>query len=491
MTKPRVSIIGSGISGLIAASTAAKNGCEVDIFEKNAEPGGRIRSMHHRGFTFDMGPSWYWMPDIIEDHFKKFGHTASDFYDLVQLDPSYSVFWKDEPPLRVPADLSEMYDWMEAREPGSSRKMERFLDQARKKYEVGMWDLAQKPMQKPSDYMDFSLVGKAFQMDLFKSMHRHITQFFKDPHIISLLSFPVLFLGGTARQIPALYSLMNYADLKLGTWYPMGGMVKLTEAWHQIATELGVRFHFNEEIREIHVNGDRVKALKTTEKYFPTEALIASGDYHHVEQELLPPYYRHYSESYWQKRTMSPSSLLFYVGVNTKVPGLTHHNLFFDEDLDRHSYSIYTEPEWPRKPLFYVCCPSKTDDSVAPDGFENLFVLIPIAPDLDESPEIHDFYFDLIMQRMEKRLNFNIRPHVLFKKSFGVQDFKREYNSFKGNAYGLANTLNQTAGLKPSMRPKNIENMVYAGQLTVPGPGIPPSLISGRMAADLLTKQIA
>lgn len=493
MSHNRISVIGAGISGLVAAALLAKKGYQVDLFEKNRESGGRIRMKEVDGFRFDMGPSWYWMPDIIEEYFQLAGYSSSDFYELKRLDPSYAVFWADEEPLDIPADITKLDNWLESREPGSSRKLEQFLKEAETKYRIGMGELAQKPMQDILEYLDPKLAFKALQMDLIKSMHRHLRQYFSDPKILSLLGFPVLFLGGTDKQIPALYSLMNYADLKLGTWYPMGGLAELGKAWTRIAEESGVRFHMGEAVTNITISKNRISGISVNgdQAPFATDGLVATGDYHHIDQELLPPSFRSYSPRYWEERTLAPSAILFYIGVNRRVEGLRHHNLFFDEDLDIHSASIYDNPEWPERPLFYACCPSKTDPSVAPEGCENLFILIPVAPGLEESDGIIERYFDLVLYRLERQLGTNLRPDIIVKETFGIRDFKREYNSFRGNAYGLANTLGQTAALKPSMRHKQLRNLVFAGQMTHPGPGIPPCIISGKLAADLISQTVA
>ena len=491
MKNKSVSIIGSGIAGLVAAATMAQQGYGVTVFEKNQLPGGRVRQLIQDGFIFDMGPSWYWMPDVFENLYRQFGHSSSDFYKLVRLNPSYTVFWNNDEPLRVPANVEQLESWMEKRETGSFKKLHQFLKEAQVKYQLGMGDFAQRAQFRITDFLDAGLLRNAMRLNMFTTMHKHLKKYFRDPQIISLLSFPVLFLGGTAQQIPALYSLMNYADLELGTWYPMGGMYKIIEAWMEIAVEQGVTFNFGEEINGIEVSSNRVTSLSTLDRSVPTDALIAAGDYHHIEQKLLPEEWRLYDEHYWKKRTLAPSSLLYYVGVKGRISGLTHHNLFFDEDLDRHADVIYNHPAWPEKPLFYVCCPSKTDPSVAPEDHENLFILIPVAPGLLDSEQIHEHYYRIVMDRLERHLGEDIRSRVVSRTSFGVSDFEREYHSYRGNAYGLANTLKQTAFMKPSMRHGKIKNLMFAGQLTMPGPGLPPSMLSGNMAARMLIKSLA
>jgi phytoene desaturase len=304
------------------------------------------------------------------------------------------------------------------------------------------------------------------------------------------MEFPVLFLGATPQDTPALYSLMNYAGLHLGTWYPKGGFGKVTDAMKHVCEEQGVIFHSGVAVNHLNVGQGKVKEISTANENTEYDGVIASADYHHVEQKLLDPAYRNYDEQYWDKRVMAPSSLIFYLGVTKKIDKLEHHTLFFDADLDLHAEEIYKNPKWPSKPLFYVCCPSKTDEDVAPEGHENLFILMPLAPGLEDTETLREQYFDLIMDRLEDYAGMDIRSALDYKKSYCVNDFRTDYNSFKGNAYGLANTLLQTANLKPSIRNKKIKNLFYTGQLTVPGPGVPPSIVSGKVSAQLLIKYL-
>ncbi|MGV3706099.1 MAG: phytoene desaturase family protein [Arcticibacter sp.] len=484
MNTSSVAIIGSGFAGLAAASILAKAGHDVTIYEKNEQPGGRARVWSKDGFRFDMGPSWYWMPDVFEDFFALFGKKSSDFYELKRLDPSYRVYWEAKDFTDVPADMRKLKELFEELEPGASAGLDSFLKQAEYKYNTGMGDFVFRPSHSIAEYIDLKLISASFRLQLFTSLRKHARSYFKHPKIIEILEFPVLFLGGTAATTPALYSLMNYADLALGTWYPMGGMNEIVKAMVAIAQSQGVKICLNTEVSAIRVENGLAKGVETSAGFKPADLIVSNADYHHTDQVLLESRYRHYSAGYWDKRTLSPSSLLFYIGINKKLADIRHHSLFFDEDFNKHSDEIYDRPQWPEKPLFYVCCASKTDNSVAPEGGENLFFLIPIAPGLEDTKEIRDRYFDLLMDRFEAVTGETIRESVVVKRSYAVQDFVKDYHSFKGNAYGLANTLMQTAFLKPKLRSGKVKNLFYAGQLTVPGPGVPPAIISGRVAAE-------
>ena len=484
----KVTLIGSGISSLAAASFLAREGYDVTILEKNPTIGGRARQFSSDGFVFDMGPSWYWMPDVFERFYNQFGYKTADFYDLKRLDPSYRVYWNDESYTNIPASLDELNAWFEELEPGSSAQLDKFLKEAKYKYEVGMQELVFKPSRSLLEFADMRILKGLLNMHLLSSFTGYIRKYFKHPKILSLLEFPILFLGAMPSETPALYSLMNYADISLGTWYPMGGMHKFIEAFEKIAIEQGVKIKTSTEVIGFDYQNKKITHVQTSQGIFETDIVVSGADYQHTESKLLKEK-SNYSESYWDKRTMAPSCLLFYIGINKRVENLEHHNLFFDEDFTKHAEEIYKDPKWPTSPLFYLSVPSLTDKSVAPEGHENLFLLIPIAPDLEDKEEIREKYFDLLLDRIEKKTGNTIRENIVFKRSFSLKDFKTDYHAFKGNAYGLANTLKQTAILKPSLKNKKLTNMYYTGQLTVPGPGVPPSIISGEVVAKEIIRE--
>lgn len=482
----KVIVIGSGFAGLATASCLAQRGFDVTVLEKNAEPGGRARKFEAAGFTFDMGPSWYWMPEVFEEYFNRLGKKASDYYQLTRLDPSYRIFFGKNDALNVPAGVEALCGMFEREEPGSSAKLRQFLSEAKYKYEVGMGEFVRKPSLSIWEFADWRILASMFRLQMFRSLSSHVRQLFTNKKLIELLEFPVLFLGATPENTPAMYSLMNYADMALGTWYPMGGMTKIIEGMVALAEELGVKIRLCEEVKQIYVpNGHATKVI-TTKGEHAVDVVVGGADYHHVEQNLLDKRVRQYSEKYWDKRVMAPSSLLFYLGVNKRLKGLLHHNLFFDKDFKQHAVEIYEQPAWPTNPLFYVCAPSVTDPSVAPEGCENLFVLIPLAPNLEDTEALREHYYNMVMERLENLTEQDVRNSILYKRSFAHNDFKADYHAFKGNAYGLANTLLQTAFLKPRIKSKKVKNLYYTGQLTAPGPGVPPSLISGQVVADLI-----
>lgn len=490
MPQKQVVVIGSGFAGLSTATHLAHLGYKVTILEKNRTPGGRARKFDAEGFVFDMGPSWYWMPDVFDKYFAHFGKKPSDYYDLVRLDPSYTVVFGENEFVNIPADLKQFKALLESMEPGVGPKLDAFLEQASYKYKVGINDLVYRPSRSLFEFTNPGLLADIIRMDVFQSMAKHVRKFFKNEKIIRLMEFPVIFLGEMADNIPALYSLMNYADIVLGTWYPMGGMHEIVKGMVTLAKEKGAQLHLGADVSHIDVKNGIAKSvvLKNGQK-FEADVVVAAADYHHVDSQLLAPEYRNYNEKYWDKRVMAPSSLLFYLGIDKKLENLTHHCLFFDEQMGPHADAIYRNPRWPERPLFYLSAASKTDPSVAPEGKENLVILIPLAPDLEDGEEIREKYYHMVMDRLEKLTGQEVRSHVIFKRSYAHSDFKKDYNAFKGNAYGLANTLFQTAILKPSLKSKKVKNLYYTGQLTVPGPGVPPTIISGHVVSREILKE--
>lgn len=483
-----VIIIGSGFSGLSAATFMAKAGWRVTVIEKNSQPGGRAGQLNEAGFTFDKGPSWYWMPEVFERYFRLFGKSTSHYYDLQRLDPSYRIYW-DEGFTDLPADFEALKQTFESIEYGSGEQLEKYIKEAGLKYETGMKNLVFKPGRTPAEFLNWEFMKSMMHLNLFGSMKTHVRKYFKNPKIHRILEFPVLFLGALPENTPALYSLMNYADMKGGTWYPSGGIYSVVRAMYDLALEYGVKFNFNENAEKIVVENGKAKKLITGKNEYSPDAIISSIDYHHSETFLLDPEHRSYSTSYWESRVMAPSGMIYYVGLNKKIRDLQHHSLFFDVPFDQHADEIYKSASWPSNPMFYVNASSVTEPGMALPGREGLFILIPIASGLQgDDGSTRDRYFKLIMDRIEKHLGQDITGSVIFRKAYSIKDFMVEHNAFRGNAYGLANTLGQTALLKPSCKSKRVKNLFYTGQMTVPGPGIPPCLISGEVVANELLK---
>ncbi len=484
--KKNIAIIGSGFAALSASCYLARNGYAVSVYEKNEQLGGRASRFQREGFTFDMGPSWYWMPDIFERFFGDFDKHPSDYYHLEKLNPAYQILFGDQT-VTIGDNLDAICSEFERIEAGSSAALRKFIAKARDNYDIAIGDMVYKPGRSPLELVSPKTITRLGQFTA--TISGEVRRRFTNPKLISILEFPVLFLGAKPSDTPAFYSFMNYADFGLGTWHPKGGMYRVVEAMTELARSLGVQFHTESEVTGIILKNDKAAGVRLGEQEIPADAVLSGADYHHTET-LLPGQLRQYSEAYWDRKTFAPSSLRFYIGFDRKLSGVRHHNLFFDTDFGRHAREIYDVPRWPEAPLFYANFPSVIDTSMAPKGKETGFFLVPLAPGLEDTPEHRLACFERIMDRFEQHTGQQVRNNIIFKESFCVKDFISRYHSYKGNAYGMANTLRQTAFLRPGLASKKVANLFFTGQLTVPGPGVPPALISGKLSAELISKQI-
>ena len=483
----KIIVIGSGFSSLAAACYLAKDGHDVHIYEKNATIGGRARQFKKDGFVFDIGPTWYWMPDVFERFFADFNKTPEDYYELIKLGPAYRVYFGEGDFITIGDTLEKIKEVFEEEEPGSAQKLQAFMDDAQDNYDIAIKDLVYRPGVSPLELVTpqtMTRVGK-----FFSTIAKQVRKEFKNPRLVAILEFPVLFPGAKPSNTPAFYSFMNYADFGIGTFHPKNGMYSVIQAMENLAKSLGVTVNVNQNVSEITVENGQAIGVMSNNAFAKADLVLSGADYHHTET-LIPKSFRQYSEAYWDKKVFAPSSLLFYVGFDKKLKNVDHHTLFFDVDFGLHAEEIYDRPQWPSKPLFYASFPSMTDDSAAPADKEAGIFLIPLAPGLEDTPALRQQYFDIIMERFERLTNQKVVDSVLFKESFCVNDFIKDYNSYKGNAYGMANTLLQTAFLRPKLKSKKLKNLYFTGQLTVPGPGVPPSLISGKLTAQLIAKHI-
>jgi phytoene desaturase len=481
----KVAIIGSGFSALAASCYLAQAGHDVTIYEKNETIGGRARQLKHDGFTFDIGPTWYWMPDVFERFFADFNKKPSDYYSLEKLSPAYQVYFGVHDFVTIADNLEEICNTFESIEKGSGEKLQKFMAEAKSNYDIAIKDLVYNPGVSPMELITLETAKKVGQF--FSNIRRDVRKQFKNTKLIQILEFPVLFLGAKPSDTPSFYSFMNYADFGLGTWHPKNGMYSVILAIAALAESLGVRIETNATVSKIQVANQTATGLIVNGKTIEADVVLSGADYHHSET-LLDEQHRGYSEKFWSKQTFAPSSLLFYVGFDKKVINVEHHSLFFDVDFDAHAHCIYDDPRWPESPLFYASFPSKTDSNSAPEGKEAAIFLIPLAPGIEDTETIRETYFEKIITRLELLTGQDLKNNVIFKNSFCVNDFINDYNSYKGNAYGLANTLLQTAFLRPKLKSKKVQHLYFTGQLTVPGPGVPPALISGKLVAELIEK---
>lgn len=483
--KRNVVVVGAGIGGLSCASYLAKTGFQVTILEKNSWIGGRIQTWKSDDFTFDLGPSWYWMPGLFEEFYNDFGYTTADFYQLKRLDPSYRIYFKDEY-IDLPSDKISLCELFEKYEEGAGKKLQKLLAHTEAVYNITMQTFFPKPYSSVADLLDLKLIPAGLkilaQYNGFQSVHDFLTKQFQNEKLIKILEFPIFFLGGPAKEIPSIYSIMNHVDMNLGTWYPMGGFGKIADAYEEVAKKLGVNILCNEEVVKIEEH-----SVTTHHKTYNADIIVSDADYHHTETELLNYDSQSYPDLYWQKKKIAPSALIFYIGLSKKIQGFLHHTLFFHNNWEEHNRGLYLDHKWPEKPLYYVSCPSKTDPDVAPKNGESLIILVPIAAGSSDTNSIREYYFQLIISDLENKIGEKILNSITVKKIYASQDFVVDFHAYKGNAYGLAHTWDQSAIFRPRNRSQKLKNLFYVGQFTNPGIGVPIASISGKIVAKKIS----
>jgi phytoene desaturase len=489
MNEKRVLIIGAGFGGISAAALLARDGFKVKILEKNEQAGGRARVWKKDDFVFDMGPSWYLMPDVFDKYFALFNKQTRDYYELVRLDPNYRVFFGTEKTVDVPAGRKEIDKLFDQLTPDGSTKLKEYLDVAQYQYEIAMQEFMYREYKTVFDFFNWKVITKGTKLKIFESFDKFARRYFEDPDIRKILEYTVVFLGGSPNNTPGLYSIMSHVDFGLGVWYPYGGIGKLVEGFTRLAEEQGVEILLDQNVQKIHIEHGHAKKVITDKGTLEADIVLVNADYQFAETKLLDKKYRSYDQGYWEKRKMGPSAFLIYLGLNKRLSSLLHHNLYLDPSWDEHFRSIFDEPAWPESPSYYVSCPSKTDKTVAPPGCENLFILVPVAPGLEDNQSIRDKYFDKTIAHLEKLIGEKIRNHILIKRTFAHNDFKQDYNAYKGTALGMSHTLLQTAIFRPAHQSRKVENLFYTGSYNHPGIGVPMVIISSQIVSKEITSR--
>lgn len=481
-------VIGAGFGGLSAAALLAKQGYKVTVLEKNEGVGGRGSILKESGYEFDMGPSWYLMPDIFEDFFAIFNKKPSDYYDLQRLDPSYRVFTGGKSFLDISADLETNKKLFDTLEPDGGSKLQTYLNDAKFKYEISKAEFLYKSYNHIWDFINWRLIKDGSKLNIFENLSKFVSKHFESETVRKIIQYTAVFLGVNPAKTPSVYSLMTHIDFNLGVWYPIGGIYAVAKAIESLGSELGVEYKFNTPVEKLVVENGNIVSVVTNNEQFIADIIIANADYPFVETQLLPKEYQSYEESYWEKAGIAPSALIFYIGLDKKLDGLTHHNLFLQHDWKSHADKVFDDPSWPKDPSYYVSCPSKTDPTVAPPDKDLLFILIPVASGIEDTQEIRDKYYDWIITDIENTIGQSIKDHIVYKKDFAHKDFSSRYNAYKGNALGLGHTLRQTAYFRPKQKSKKVKNLYFTGQYTIPGVGVPMTLISSIVLNNELEK---
>jgi len=487
LSNTSVAVVGGGFGGLSAACYLADAGADVTLLEKNEQLGGRASRLERDGFTFDMGPSWYLMPDVFERFFAHFDKTPEEYYDLQRLDPHYRIFFKDGDEIDVRGDHAYMRELFESYESGAGEAFDEYLETSQEHYEVAMEEFVYEDRSQWRDWIDPDVMRAApIGLQLTGSMQGYVEEYFEHPKLQQIMQYTLVFLGGAPKNTPALYNIMSHVDFNLGVYYPEGGIGGVVDAIVDLGEELGITYETNSEVTSLTKARDSFRIEVGDDRTYRPDTAVVNADYAHAEQELLPEHERQYDEGYWEKRTYAPSAYLIYMGVEGDVDELAHHTLVLPEDWNGHFEQIFDEPAWPDEPAYYICVPSKTDDSVAPEGHSNLFVLVPVAPGLADGQQLREHYREKILDDIAENTGVSLHDRIVVEEQFSVSDFVSRYNATQGTALGLAHTLRQTALLRPSNRSSKVDGLYFTGSFTTPGIGVPMCLISGQHTADAL-----
>lgn len=482
-------VVGAGFAGIATAAVLASNGYDVLVLEKNPRPGGRAQVYEVDGFRFDMGPSWYLMPEIFERFFSAFGKSPCDYYRLVRLDPSYRIFFGPGDWVDIADDLQANIALFEQYEPGSGARLLEYLDVASKQYSAAVNEFLYRDYRSLLDFLNRKTLMEGRNLHVFESLDRYAARFFDSDRLRRILCYSTVFLGGSPQNTPAMYSLLSHVDFNLGVWYPVGGMGVVVDSLRSLAESYGARFLFDHEVCAISAKNGRASAVHTRQGEFPADIVVVAADYPHSEIDLVEPRYRSYTQRYWQRRVMAPSAFMLYLGLRKPLEGLRHHTLSFEHDWVEHFDSIFRKPGWPKNPSYYMCCPTKSDPSIAPEGCENLVVLVPMASGIEDDDAERESFAEQTIADIEHLLGQSLRSEIISSTIFGPRDFSRSFNAFRNSALGLSHTLTQTAVFRPKHRSKKLPNLYYTGQYTHPGIGLPMTLISATIAAEIVMKE--
>ncbi len=504
MPKRKVIIIGSGYGGLSSAALFAEAGFDVEIFEKNAHIGGRAGMIEvgkdkngiwreqsisakpkKDTFRFDTGPSWYLMPDVFEHYFKLLGEDINDHLDLIRLDPSYQVVFKDTliGLTKIHGNLTKDKPTLEALEPQAVEKLEKYLHSSSKQYKIAMERFLYKNYDSVRDFMTPQMMTEGLKLNVLSNLEKYVSKKFTSKELQKILLYHVVFLGASPKNTPALYNIMSHVDFKQGVFYPMGGIYELTKSLAKLCEDRGVKIHLSSPVSSIEVSGGRATGVIAGGKELKADIVISNADRHFTDTQLLDSGHREFSAKSWGKRTMAPSALLMYLGIEGEYPELEHHNLVFSKDWNKNFKAIFDTKALPDDPSFYVCNPNKTDPSVAPKGHENIFALVPLPATLKFSEQDYQDYAEKILDTMERQLRMpGFKNKIVYKKLYTAKEFESDYHSYQGTALGFAHTLKQTAIFRPNNQHPKIPNLLYVGATTVPGIGMPMCLISAELA---------
>ena len=486
LTPKTVVIIGAGYGGMALANLLAKHGCTVHVFEKNAPPGGRIHAIKKDGFTFDLGPSWYLMPEVFSQYYELFDLDVAARLDLIRFTPGYQVFFENHSPIRIQGDTALDEATVEQLEPGAGAAFRKYTTRSTTAYTLAVKHFLYNNFSRLRDVLKWEIVRSAPSMLslVFQTLDSYVSKQFRSLQVKQLLEYHMVFLGSSPFQAPALYSLMSHLDFKSGVYYPKLGMLALADDLYEIGKQLGVIYHFAAPVERIVVQDGVATGVKCVDgSTYTADCVVSNADLHFTETQLLARDHQSFPERYWKKRQPGPGALLISLGIKGSLPSLLHHNLYFVENWRENFADIYETKRVPEHASIYICNPTKTDPALAPSGHENIFVLMPLPAGVDIAADMQQQLMERIIATLGRVVdNPQLKKRVVSAHMFGPQDFSRTFNAWQSNAFGgESHLLKQSVIFRTPNKSRTVKHLYYVGAGTTPGIGLPMCLISAAL----------
>ncbi len=493
MSNKRVIIIGAGYGGMALANLLGKAGYSVDVYEKNQEPGGRITAVKQDKFLFDLGPSWFLMPEVFDQYYGLFDESVYSRLDLMRFQPGYKVFFEKYEPLTLMGDLDEDKHIFETIEPGAAKKLESFVDRSTKVYELSVKYFLYNNFQRFRDLVKWPIFKNAFNMLPLttQKLDDYVGKHFDDIRLKQLLEYHSVFLGASPFQVPAIYTLMSYLDYKSGVYYPRQGMLSLVDDMRELGKKYNITYHYESPVQRILVEQGKAVGVELTNKQqHYADIVVSNADLAFTETSMLEEKYQSFPDKYWDKRQPGPGALLVSLGVKGELPQLMHHNLYFVDDWQGNFEDIYTNKKIPKDASLYVCNPNKTDPNLAPKNHENLTILMPIPSGVGlNKARLEQITNRLIATLSEKMDIPDLSARIVSKHTFGPDEFANKYNAWQYNAFGgESHLLSQSIIFRTKNKSRKVKNLYYVGSGTIPGIGLPMCLIGAEQTFKRITK---
>lgn len=487
----KVIIIGAGIGGLATANLLAQDGHEVHVFEKNDYLGGRAGRFEKDGFIFDTGPSWYLMPEVFDAYYKLLGTSAGQELDLIKLTPAYKVFSGTEAPITITGDLERDGLTFENIETGAGEQLKRYVAESKQTYRTSLDHFLYSNFENKAALLHKEILKNAGQFTKLATtpINKYVEQYFSNPRLRQIMEYPMVFLGSSPFSAPALYSLMSALDFDEGVFYPKGTMYSIVESLVGIGERLGVTYETLAPTVEIITQGGRATGIRLENGSVETaDIVISNADLHFTETELLKPNDQSYPEKYWAKKEASPSALLMYLGIDGKVPEFEHHTLLFADDWKGNFDAIFNTKTVPKPASLYISKTSQSD-ATAPEGKENIFVLVPLPAGIALSETETETLADSYLEQIRASTGVDLKARTITRTLFGPNDFSAKYNAWQSTMLGPSHKLAQSAFFRTPNKSKKVKNLYYVGASTVPGIGVPMCLISAQLVAERIEKE--